>query len=135
MIFTTVTFINLCILVTTKPYIEYSQYRIQLINEVTALFFWMSLQGYRKLLMKPENMYKYGWFSVAILIVFIATHFGINLINAIAEGINKCKQKYSKSIKEAKKTQATANKETKEPEIKEFKADFSLNDTTKNQLD
>ena len=88
-----ITMINVSFVLHAKPFIDPETCKLEVFNEVFAVLFFNSLLIFRTEFVKPLTQIKAGWFSIAILLYFLAYHMGRNFAASIKEGIKSCKLK------------------------------------------
>ena len=81
--------LNLCWIIQAKPYLDNGMNNLNVFNEIVALVFFISLAGFK--LFEAHALYKLGWVSLAILIVFMTRHLSINILNLVRSLKDSCK--------------------------------------------
>ena len=81
--------LNLCLIVHAKPYLDKEMNNLDVFNEIVALAFFVSMQGF--VLFEAHALYKLGWVSLAILVLFMMRHMSINILSTIKSLLNSCK--------------------------------------------
>jgi hypothetical protein len=125
-IFGVITLLHICLIIFAKPYLEHSQYKLELFNEGIALVFFISLQAFKAadLINDPEKEYNFGWISTIFIIIYIFVHLANNFIPFVTSFYNKIKAKYCAKKKKANKVKVVEEKAQK-TELK-IKSDIGL---------
>jgi len=84
-IFIEITMANLVLLLHAKPYLENHLYKTELLNEVIALLFFVSLQAFKANFLNPDEQYIAGWVSLGILLTFCTIHLSLNIIPMVSD--------------------------------------------------
>jgi hypothetical protein len=116
--FGVITLLHICLIVYAKPYLEHSQYKLELFNEGIALVFFISLQAFKAdLIDNPEKEYYFGWVSCFFVIIYILVHLTNNFIPFAKRLNNWCKNKCCLNKKKANKVKVVED----EPQKSELK--------------
>ena len=97
------TMLNICLILSGKPYLENALHKLELFNEGIALTFFVFIQMFRGDLLGPQDQYIGGWLAMGVMGLYMSKHMTGNIMLFIITSIDSCKKKKADKLKYEKK--------------------------------